>query len=511
MERFRCGLRTLLLMTLIMGLSWFPVAWADLNDGLVAYYPFNGNAQDASGNWHNGTPSEGVTFTDGIVGQSASFSNQTELRITVQDTEILDTPYTFTLSAWVNPSEYRTQNSRQHSIVLKWYSSPKFGEYMFYIGSGEDAGQLGLSIANTEADFDTDSLKATPESTIPLNKWSYVAATFDNGIMKLFVNGQLVAKKQSHITHTEVSEYSQDELRIGNLFTNRWAEYGFIGSIDEVRIYNRAFTDSEIQQLYTMNSDSGDNGENKYTQADLDAAREEGQQACRTNPASCGITNDPVSCVTQSELDSAKQIARQEGKQACIDSPGSCDITISYFSDELSAAKQTAKDECQANPASCGMPVNPTRDDVIAECQEEPASCGIEIESAVDGGFIQFSLAGNGVYNPGDKVTIQLTETLNVHRFYRADLWVIIELPSGDLLYMTDLPLAPFSLNPAPFLRSLDSSDKTHQILDFEVPVGLGGDYKFYAFFNREKADFSALIKTLSSNIAKITATLRNE
>ncbi len=118
------------------------------------------------------------------MGQSASFSNQTELRITVQDTEILDTPSTFTLSAWVNPSEYRTQNSRQHSIILKWYSSPIFGEYMFYIDSGEYAGQLGLSIANTEADFDTDSLKATPETTIPLNKWSYVAATFDNGTMK---------------------------------------------------------------------------------------------------------------------------------------------------------------------------------------------------------------------------------------------------------------------------------------------------------------------------------------
>ncbi len=38
MERLRCGLRTMLLMTLIMGLSWFPGAKADLNDGLVAYY-----------------------------------------------------------------------------------------------------------------------------------------------------------------------------------------------------------------------------------------------------------------------------------------------------------------------------------------------------------------------------------------------------------------------------------------------------------------------------------------
>jgi len=55
MERLRCGLRTVLWMTLVMGLSWFPVAWADLNAGLVAHYPFDGNAQDASENGHHGT------------------------------------------------------------------------------------------------------------------------------------------------------------------------------------------------------------------------------------------------------------------------------------------------------------------------------------------------------------------------------------------------------------------------------------------------------------------------
>jgi len=46
MTKLRCRLRTVLLIAI--GLSWFSIAWADLNDGLVAYYPFNGNAQDAS-------------------------------------------------------------------------------------------------------------------------------------------------------------------------------------------------------------------------------------------------------------------------------------------------------------------------------------------------------------------------------------------------------------------------------------------------------------------------------
>jgi len=115
------------------------------------------------------------------------------------------------------------------------------------------------------------------------------------------------------------------------------------------------------------------------------------------------------------------------------------------------------------------------------------------------------------VLTPGQTVDIKLIESVDVHRFYRVDLWVIIELPNGNLLYKTDLPLSPFDPYPRPFLRSLESSDHTHQILDFEVPMGMGGDYVIYAFFNRENSDFSSLFKTLSSNVAVTKITLRNE
>jgi hypothetical protein len=71
MKRLRCGLRTVLLMALIAGLSWFPVAWADLDDGLVAYYPFDGNADDKSGLGNNGTEHGGFSYVTGKIGQAA--------------------------------------------------------------------------------------------------------------------------------------------------------------------------------------------------------------------------------------------------------------------------------------------------------------------------------------------------------------------------------------------------------------------------------------------------------
>ncbi|OAD20786.1 secreted protein [Candidatus Thiomargarita nelsonii] len=52
MTKLRCYLRTILLIAI--GLSWFSGAMADLKDGLAAYYPFNGNANDSSGSGNHG-------------------------------------------------------------------------------------------------------------------------------------------------------------------------------------------------------------------------------------------------------------------------------------------------------------------------------------------------------------------------------------------------------------------------------------------------------------------------
>lgn len=120
-------------------------------------------------------------------------------------------------------------------------------------------------------------------------------------------------------------------------------------------------------------------------------------------------------------------------------------------------------------------------------------------------------MIGEGFYTPGQNINIQLIEFIDVHRFERVDLWVIVELPNGDLLYKTELPLFPFVSESRPFLSSLESSNHTHQILDFEVQKGMGGDYVIYAFFNQENEDLSSLFKTLRSNVAVAKVTLRNE
>ena len=61
------------LISAFLVLGFVALGQADLNDGLVAYYPFDGNANDFSGSGNHGTEYNGVSYRPGVKGQAASF------------------------------------------------------------------------------------------------------------------------------------------------------------------------------------------------------------------------------------------------------------------------------------------------------------------------------------------------------------------------------------------------------------------------------------------------------
>ena len=75
---------------------------------------------------------------------------------------------------------------------------------------------------------------------MPLDTWAHVAATYDGATLRLYVDGSLVAS----VAATGAISTSTGALRIGGNVL--WGEY-FQGLIDEVRVYNRALTLSQIQ------------------------------------------------------------------------------------------------------------------------------------------------------------------------------------------------------------------------------------------------------------------------
>ncbi len=93
------------------------------------------------------------------------------------------------------------------------------------------------------------SYRASIQNVIPLNQWVFVAGVMDgnNKLKKFFVNGNLV----NTYTYNCSIPIANDWDTIGIAAANGWGPYWpFNGLIDELRIYTRALSDSEIKVLY---------------------------------------------------------------------------------------------------------------------------------------------------------------------------------------------------------------------------------------------------------------------
>ncbi len=215
----------------------------NVTGGLSAYYPFTGNlTNDASGNGHTGIAVGGITLTNDRFGNpnSALHCDGTSGYIRVP-TE-LTTGNPFTWSIWFRPGFTATnlpvdlisqggnpgQNGTTPAIFMNDTYSGFPGQIEFYIYG--TAGGLYL-LSQVRAQWDS-------------NAWYHVAVTSDaSGNRCLYVNGTC----ENSDTGEQFGQ-SQPDFYIG-----ADASYGneyFPGDIDDVRVYNRALSEQEIQQLY---------------------------------------------------------------------------------------------------------------------------------------------------------------------------------------------------------------------------------------------------------------------
>jgi subtilase family serine protease len=209
----------------------------NLDEGLVAYYPFNGNANDESGNGHNGTVYGASLTTDRFGNESSAYDFDGNDVIHISHSQSISPEYP-TVVAWVNPDNI----THWHQVVTKRYaenSSP----YNSYILTTNAEG------ANNKWGFSSSFIGSanSPEKITP-NVWSFLVGTYDGAHVKLFLNGELVSSSAK----TGTIEYSNLSLRIG--MANPTLH--FRGLIDDVRIYNRALSEAEILALYNEGTKS---------------------------------------------------------------------------------------------------------------------------------------------------------------------------------------------------------------------------------------------------------------
>ena len=205
------------------------------NLGLVAAYSFNTGSgttlADASGNGRTGTLSGATWSTQGKYGGALAFDGSNDW-VTVADHASLDFTNALTIEAWVFPTV--VGGGAWRSVLIK--EAPQMEAYQLYANTDTNAPTFYVRRAAATGD-PQDARAPTP---MPVNSWTHLAATYDGTTLRFFVNGVQVASNAIAgplLTSTGV-------LRMGG--NSIWGEF-FTGRIDEIRLYNRALSVTEIQ------------------------------------------------------------------------------------------------------------------------------------------------------------------------------------------------------------------------------------------------------------------------
>jgi hypothetical protein len=201
--------------------------------GPLAAYSFDEGegetVEDLTGNGHTATIEGADWSTRGRYGGAMQFDREEHDFLKVPAAEDLDQTEELTVEAWVRP----TETSYLGEIVMKERegSGPDYSWTLDQQGS--EAKEAAGYFMQTE-----EGMVAGGEGSLPLATWTHVTLTDDGAHNRLYVNGQLVD------TAPAIAFDGHGDIRIGgNAVFGQW----FDGRIDEVRIYDRALSQAELQ------------------------------------------------------------------------------------------------------------------------------------------------------------------------------------------------------------------------------------------------------------------------
>ncbi|WP_310392051.1 LamG domain-containing protein [Hymenobacter sp.] len=236
---------------------------------LLAQYKFTGNANDATPNANNGVlkvgkigpataPVDGTTLPVlvadrfGRAGQAYEFAGGGYIEVPYKAAL---NPQALTLSVWCKRNDTNADN---YLLSLNRWTGYKFQL------QGDNKPFLTVTTTSTTADRDADS------GIVPVNVWTHVASSYVDGTMKFYINGALV-KTWTNVAGAIKAVPEPVALSIGqqlpsNIYNkvpaagqpaDYFQYYGpafFKGQMDDIRIYNRALTDAEVQSIFTIES-----------------------------------------------------------------------------------------------------------------------------------------------------------------------------------------------------------------------------------------------------------------
>jgi hypothetical protein len=227
---------------LYVGQIFYSVPCASNSSGVIGYWPLEGNANDASGMGNNGSVLGDAAFTQGISGQGLALDGLDD-SVLVPDSTSLNPTGPFSIAAWYKPVPF--VGTGFDVVVGKQPLTFAPPYYQMQLGvSGSLYPTLPSSAGFSTSNGNAFNQASTPANALIPGDWNFLVGTSDGSTLRIYVNGVLQA---SQPISGPITTYSTP-LRFGRF---EGLPNHLPGTIDEVRMYGRALSPSEVSYLFT--------------------------------------------------------------------------------------------------------------------------------------------------------------------------------------------------------------------------------------------------------------------
>ena len=218
------------------------------NSGLVGYWKFDEgsgtSAGDASGNKNTGTIT-GASWVNGKLGKALSFNGSTDYVNGGTDSSLNMGSGNFSVSLW-----FLSRGDVAGAVQILYHKGESGTAGKRYTLCFDNYNSCSADTINFEIDDDSTKKYVCSQNVAAYNTWYHVVGVRDGNNLRLYINGSEDPNSPTDITGYGNINSARD-LGIGGGWVNEvgWANF-LKGSIDDVRIYNRALTQAEITKLY---------------------------------------------------------------------------------------------------------------------------------------------------------------------------------------------------------------------------------------------------------------------